>query len=160
MAMAGEGEQLGYLENLVAELRISEKATFLGVRNDLPDLFSAADSVLMPSLNEGFPRTAIEAMAAGKPVIATGVGGTPEAIVDGETGILVPPKDIEAMASALVELVGDPELQSQLGAAGRERAMQNYSVENYVTRLDTLYRQLLGSADSPTPVTTTRNPQV
>ena len=160
MAMAGEGEQLGYLENLVAELRISEKATFLGVRNDLPDLFSAADSVLMPSLNEGFPRTAIEAMAAGKPVIATGVGGTPEAIVDGETGILVPPKDIEAMASALVELVGDPELQSRLGAAGREHAMQNYSVENYVTRLDTLYRQLLGSANSPTPATTTRNPQV
>ena len=59
-----------------------------------------------------------------------------------------------------LELVGDPELQSRLGAAGRERAMQNYSVENYVTRLDTLYRQLLGSADSPTPVTTTRNPQV
>jgi glycosyltransferase involved in cell wall biosynthesis len=160
MAMAGEGEQLGYLDNLATELEISEKVTFLGVRNDLPDLFAAADSVLMPSLNEGFPRTAIEAMAAGKPVIATGVGGTPEAIVDGETGILVPPKDVEAMAEALVKLVGDPELQARLGAAGRVRAIQNYSVDNYVARLDGLYRQLLGLKHSPNPVPTTRNPQV
>ncbi|MDP6666525.1 MAG: glycosyltransferase [Dehalococcoidia bacterium] len=160
LAMAGEGEQLGYLQDLATKLELGEKVTFLGVRNDLPDLFAAADSVLMPSLNEGFPRTAIEAMAAGKPVIATAVGGTPEAIVDGKTGILVPPKDIEAMVGALVELAGDPELQTRLGAAGRERAMQNYSVENYVARLDGLYRQLLGIANTPTPTSTTRNPQV
>ncbi|MCH7970056.1 MAG: glycosyltransferase [Chloroflexi bacterium] len=160
MALAGEGEQLGYLRNLANELGISECISFLGVRNDLPDLFSAADSVLMPSLNEGFPRTAIEAMAAGKPVIATRVGGTPEAIVEGETGILVPSADIDAMASALVKLVGDRGLQSRLGKAGRRRAEQNYPVDNYVARLDGLYRQLLGISESPPSVATTQDSQV
>jgi glycosyltransferase involved in cell wall biosynthesis len=153
MALAGEGEQLDYLKNLAKELGITENVTFLGVRNDLPDLLAAADSVLMPSLNEGFPRTAIEAMAAGKPIIATRVGGTPEAIVDGETGILVPSKDIPAMASALTTLVGDRELQSHLGTAGRERTENNYSVENYVARLDGLYRQLLGNENPSSPQT-------
>lgn len=144
MALAGEGDQLNYLKQLANEFKVNDKVTFLGVRNDLPDLLSAADSVLMPSLNEGFPRTAIEAMAASKPIIATNVGGTPEAIIDGETGILVPSKDIESMTSALINLVNDPELQTRLGTAGRKRAVQNYSVENYVSRLDGLYRQLLG----------------
>ena len=160
MALAGEGEQLGYLRNLANELGISERISFLGVRNDLPDLFSAADSVLMPSLNEGFPRTAIEAMAAGKPVIATRVGGTHEAIVEGETGILVPSADIDAMESALVKLVGDRGLQSRLGKAGRRRAEQNYPVDNYVARLDGLYRQLLGISESPPSVATTQDSQV
>ena len=149
MALAGEGDQLNYLKQLANEFKVNDKVTFLGVRNDLPDLLSAADSVLMPSLNEGFPRTAIEAMAASKPIIATNVGGTPEAIIDGETGILVPSKDIESMTSALINLVNDPELQTRLGTAGRKRAVQNYSVENYVSRLDGLYRQLL-SIENPT----------
>jgi len=143
-ALAGEGEQRTYLQTLTSELGIDDNVSFLGVRNDLPDLLSAADIVLLPSLNEGFPRTAIEAMAAGKPVIATRVGGSPEAIADGKTGILVPSKDIDAMSSALVKLAGDAELQARLGAAGRLRAEQNYSVDNYVSRLDGLYQQLLG----------------
>ena len=161
MALAGEGEQLAYLKNLVKELGITKKITFLGVRNDLPDLLAAADSVLMPSLNEGFPRTAIEAMAAAKPIIATRVGGTPEAIIDDETGILIPSKDIEAMTNAIVNLVGDKELQSRLGTAGRKRAEQNYSVENYVARLDGLYRQLLGIENPSTPqIITSQDSQI
>ena len=111
MVLAGEGEQLDYLKNIANELNVSEHVSFLGVRNDLPDLLAAADSVLMPSLNEGFPRTAIEAMAAGKPIIATNVGGTSEAIIDGETGILVPAKNIEVMSSTLLRLVNDENLQ-------------------------------------------------
>jgi glycosyltransferase involved in cell wall biosynthesis len=129
---------------LVSKLGISEQVDFLSVRNDVPELLSAADSVLMPSLTEGFPRTAIEAMAAGKPVIATNVGGTPEAIIDGETGILVPARDSDALASAIVRLVGDSDLQARLGAAGRERAAQNYSVDKYVSRLDEMYRRYSG----------------
>ena len=143
MALAGEGEQLDYLKNIASELRISEFVTFLGIRNDLPDLLSAADSVLMPSLKEGFPRTAIEAMASGKPIIATDVGGTSEAIIDGETGILVPAQNIEVMTSALLKLVNDKNLRSKLGEAGRQRSKNNYSANNYATRLDQLYRQLL-----------------
>jgi len=155
IALAGEGEQLGDLRKLAIELGVQEAVTFLGVRNDLPDLLSAADSVLMPSLTEGFPRTAIEAMAAGKPVIATRVGGTPEAIIDDETGILVSPVDIAAMTNALVQLVGDTQLQARLGSAGRRRAEQHYSVDNYVTRLDDLYHQLLGLTKPSSQIATT-----
>jgi len=143
MVLAGEGEQLDYLKNIANELNVSEHVSFLGVRNDLPDLLAAADSVLMPSLTEGFPRTAIEAMAAGKPIIATNVGGTSEAIINGETGILVPAKNIEVMSSTLLRLVNDENLQFKLGEAGRQRSENNYSVNNYVTRLDGLYRQLM-----------------
>jgi len=148
MALAGEGEQLDHLKKIVLELKVPDHVTFLGVRNDLPSLLSAADSVLMPSLKEGFPRTAIEAMAAGKPIIATNVGGTSEAIVDGETGILVPAKNIEVMTSTILKLARDKNLQNKLGEAGRHRSRNNYSANNYVTRLDELYRQLL-SHDKP-----------
>ena len=149
LALAGEGEQFDYLENLSRELGVNENTTFLGRRTDVPDLLSAADSMLLASLNEGLPRISIEAMAAGKPVIATAVGATPEAVIDGETGILVPPKDVEAMATALIRLVDNSELQSRLGHAGRRHVERNYSVNNYVQRLDELYRQLLGNRRLP-----------
>lgn len=141
MVLAGEGDQRSILSSLVARLGISEQVEFLGVRNDVPELLNAADSVLMPSLNEGFPRTAIEAMAAGKPVIATRVGGTPEAVIDGQTGILVPSKDSEALSAAIVQLVSDTELQARFGSNCRARAEQNYSVDRYVSKLDEMYCQ-------------------
>ena len=141
MALAGEGEQRQHLENLTAELGISEKVSFLGVRNDLANVLSAADSVLMPSLTEGFPRVAIEAMASSKPVIVTRVGGTPEAIIDEQTGILVQPKDIDAMASAITRLVADPDLQSRLGSSARQRTEKHYSAASYVARLDEMYQR-------------------
>lgn len=151
MALAGEGDQSEYLQSLSRELGVGEYVSFLGVRNDVPELLTAADSILMPSLNEGFPRTAIEAMAAGKPVIATSVGGTPEAIIDGTTGILVPPMDVDAMSGAITRLVGDTDLQRRLGEAGRERAEANYSVDRYVSRLDEIYRHYSGINRSTSP---------
>ena len=160
MALAGEGEQLYNLQNLVDALGINNHVKFLGVRNDLPDLLAAADSILMPSLNEGFPRTAIEAMAAGKPIVATRVGGTPEAIIDGKTGILVPAKDIRAMAKALISLIDDPLLRDRLGTAGAELARENYSINNYVSRLDEVYCQLSGIDKSTRGGNTTEEPLV
>jgi len=160
MALAGEGEQLYNLQNLVDALGINNHVKFLGVRNDLPDLLAAADSILMPSLNEGFPRTAIEAMAAGKPIVATRVGGTPEAIIDGKTGILVPAKDIRAMAKALISLIDDPLLRNRLGTAGAELARENYSINNYVNRLDEVYCQLSGIDKSTSGGNTTEEPLV
>ena len=148
MALAGEGEQRQHLENLAAKLGISEKITFLGVRNDLANELSAADSVLMPSLTEGFPRVAIEAMASSKPVIATRVGGTPEAIIDGQSGILVPPRDIDAMANAIIRLVGDPDMQSRLGASARLRTEQHYSAASYVAHLDDMYKRWANTTKS------------
>lgn len=152
MVLAGEGDQRNFLESMVRERGLSAQIKFLGVRTDVPELLSAADSVLMPSLTEGLPRTAIEAMAAGKPVIATNVGGTSEAVIDDETGILVPVKDSDSLAAAIVRLVGDAELQVRLGRAGRKRAEQNYSADRYVAQLDDMYRrftsnQVDGSSD-------------
>ena len=144
LALAGEGDQRSYLEMLAKELGINEFVMFLGLRKDVSELLSAADSVLIPSLNEGFPRSAIEAMAAAKPLVATNVGGTPEAIIDGVTGLLVPPEDSDALSDAIIRLVGDLDLQIRLGTAGRERVEQNYSAEQYVARLDEMYRQYFG----------------
>jgi len=144
LMIAGEGEQFDFLVNLARDLGVSEKTTFLGRRSDVPDLLAAADSMLLASLNEGLPRISIEAMAAGRPVIATDVGATSEVVIDDETGILVQPKDVEAAAGALVRLIDDDGLRTRLGETGRQHVEQNYSVDNYVARLDGLYQQLLG----------------
>ncbi len=141
LALAGEGEQRAELVNLVIELNIQEKVSFLGARRDLPDVLSAADSVLMPSLTEGFPRVAIEAMAAAKPVIATRVGGVPEAVVHNETGILVESRDVDAMTNAIIETSRDTERQAAFGRKARARVEQLYSAESYVTRLDEMYQR-------------------
>jgi glycosyltransferase involved in cell wall biosynthesis len=156
LALAGEGEQRGFLIELASHLGITEKVTFLGVRNDLADVMSAADSILMPSLAEGFPRVALEAMASSKPVIATRVGGTPEAIIHEETGILVDSKDIDAMAAAIVKLSSDPNLQTQLGAAARQRVEQRHSITGFVARLDELYQRRASSNKQQTSVSKTQ----
>jgi len=144
LALAGEGDQRKELESLSTELRIENNVKFLGARIDLPNVLSACDSVIMPSLSEGFPRVAIEAMAASKPIIATRVGGTPEAIIHNQTGILVPSKDIEAMADAIVNVANNSELATRLGDAARERTEQHYSASKYVARLDEMYSRLAG----------------
>lgn len=144
LALAGEGDQRSYLESLCEELGIRDRVEFLGPRNDLPNVLSACDSVIMPSLTEGFPRVAIEAMASSKPVIATRVGGTPEAIIHDKSGILVPAKDIEAMADTIVNIANNSEVATRLGKAARERTEQHYSASKYVTRLDEMYTRLAG----------------
>ena len=141
LALAGDGEQRDYLENLAYDLGISKRATFLGERSDLPDVLSAADSVLMPSLREGFPRVAIEAMAASKPVIATKVCAIAEAIIHDNSGILVVSRDVPAMSTAINHLTGDSDLQARLGANARTRVENRYSAELYVARLDEMYSQ-------------------
>ena len=148
LLIAGEGEQFEFLVNLAQSLGITENVTFIGRRNDIPDLLAASDSMLLASLNEGLPRIGIEAMAAGKPVIATDVGGTSEVVINNETGILVQPKDIATTAAKLIGLIDDSELCTRLGEVGRRRVQQNYSVDNYVDRLDGLYHRLLGVTDS------------
>ena len=144
LALAGEGDQRKQLEALSAELGIENNVKFLGARKDLPNVLSACDSVIMPSLTEGFPRVAIEAMASSKPVIATSVGGVPEAIIDGQSGILVPSKNIEAMTDALISVSTNSELAERLGVAARQRTEQRFAASNYVARLDEMYRRLAG----------------
>jgi len=155
LALAGEGDQQTELESLSTKLGIENNVKFLGARTDLPIVLSACDSVIMPSLAEGFPRVAIEAMASSKPVIATRVGGTPEAIIHNLSGILVPSKNVEAMANAIVNVANNPELASKLGSTARVRTEQHYSASNYLTRLDDMYTRLSILSNQDSKVTPT-----
>jgi glycosyltransferase involved in cell wall biosynthesis len=116
------------LEALAAELGVRERVVFAGYRDDVPALLAAADVFVLPSFVEGLPLTVLEAMAAARPVVASRVGGTPEAVVHGETGVLVPPGDVEALAGALNELLADPERARRLGEAGKQRVKERFSV--------------------------------
>ena len=133
---AGGAYRLG-LEGEARQLGLTGRVRFLGRRDDVPALLAAADALVLPSWIEGLPLVVLEAMAAGVPVVASSVGGTPEAVVDGETGLLVPPRDVEALADALDELLGDPERARRLGQAGRRRAREHFDA-------DTPARQILG----------------
>ena len=141
LIIAGDGEERENLEGLARSLSVHEKTTFLGVRSDLPGLLRESDAFLLPSLNEGFPRVAVEALAIGCPVVATNVGGTPEIVIDGHTGILVESKNSGQMAVALKRVIEDSELSSKLVTQGRENTVK-YGIDSYVRSLDTLYTEL------------------
>ena len=115
------------LEARAAELGVRDRVVFTGYRDDVPALLAAAAVFVLPSSAEGLPLTVLEAMAAGRPVVATRVGGTPEAVVDGETGLLVPAGDVAALARALDGLLADPERASRMGEAGRGRVAERFS---------------------------------
>lgn len=127
---------------------------FLGARNDVATLLGASDLAVLPSHEEGFANAVIEGMAAGLPVLATDVGGNPEAVVDGETGFIVPPHDPSALGAAVLRLARDPSLRAAFGRAGRQRAEQHFTLEACITAYDELYRRLLAgemAASLPSP---------
>jgi glycosyltransferase involved in cell wall biosynthesis len=116
---------------------------FAGHRTDVPEILQALDIFVLPSNWEGLPNAVLEAMAAGLPVVATRVGGVPEVVVEGQTGILVPPRDPNALADALLTLLRDPNLRRRMGQAGRQRVQEYFSVDQMVSKTETLYEQLL-----------------
>ena len=111
-----------------------QRIKFLGYRTDIPELFSAADIFTLPSHREGMPRSIIEAMMAGLPVVATDIRGSREEVVPDETGLLVPVGDAEALAAALTRLSGEPVLRRRLGEAGRARALALYDEAQVIDR--------------------------
>lgn len=140
------GRDAGTLEACkarVRELGLDNTVLFLGSRTDVPDLLRACDLFVHPSHEEGFSNAILEAMAAGRPVVACNVGGNPEAIEDGETGLLVPLRRSEALAEAMVRLLRDPELRRAMEEKGRERATERFSVERMVREFETLYDSLM-----------------
>jgi glycosyltransferase involved in cell wall biosynthesis len=141
------GRDSGTVEATKARVRergIERSVRFVGSRTDVPDLLRASDLFVHPSREEGFSNAILEAMAAGLPVVACDVGGNPEAIVDGETGRLVPPRNAVAFASAVAELLADPEKRKAMGEAGRHRATERFSLDRMVGEMESLYETLAG----------------
>jgi len=137
--LAGDGPLRAELEQRARELGVASRCLFLGERADVPDLLAAADLFLLPSLWEGLPLSVLEAMAAGRPVVATAIGGTDEAVTDGVTGLLVPPRDPAAIAAAIARLRDDPGLAERLAAAGRARVEREFSSRATAERIMRIY---------------------
>ncbi len=143
VVIAGDGDLRAELVAQTRALGVEGRVTFLGTRRDPLDLLRASDVFVMPSVVEGMSNALLEAMALGLPVVATEVGGTPEVVVDGETGFLVPPADPERLAAALAKVLLAPELGRELGAAGRRRIQERHRVEHMVRAVERLYDDLL-----------------
>lgn len=114
-----------------------------GHRRDIPDLLAALDIVVSASLRESLPLSILEAMAAGKPIVATRVGGLPEAVADGQTGLLVAPAQPRPLAEAITELALDPELRQKFGAAGRQRVAAHFSLKEIASRIEEIFRRVI-----------------
>lgn len=140
----GEGVLRSDLERRVGELGLAGRVRLPGFRTDLDALIGAADVVVLPSLTEGLPNVALEASAAGVPVVATAVGGTPEVIADRETGLLVPPNDPAALAAKVGGLLRDQEARSRMGAAGRARMQEHFTFEAQAAGYLRLFESLAG----------------
>jgi glycosyltransferase involved in cell wall biosynthesis len=141
--LAGDGPERPACEAIANELGISRRVRFLGTRHDVPALLAAADLLVHPSLEEGFCNAIVEAMAAGLPVVATSVGGNPEAVVDGETGYLVPPRDAAALAEAITRVWSRADGGRAMGQAGSARARTEFDVGRMVSAYETVYANLL-----------------
>jgi glycosyltransferase involved in cell wall biosynthesis len=146
LVLVGEGELRGDLEDLARRLGLAERVRFTGWRDDVPELLSASDLFVLPSHNEGLGLVLVEAMAKRLPAVATAVGGVPEVVSDGETGILVPPRAPDELARAIGELAADAERRTRMGEAGYGRAVERFSVESTVRRTEEIYREVLGAS--------------
>jgi glycosyltransferase involved in cell wall biosynthesis len=138
--IAGQGSIRGALQSEIALVRCTERAKLLGRIDDARELLWASDVLAMPSLKEGLGVGALEAMASALPVIASDVGGLREVVEDDRSGIIVPPANPKAIASAIARLVESDELRLQMGAAARARVVENYSMDKMAARTLALYR--------------------
>ena len=139
--LVGDGHLRGGLEALVASLGLSQVFTFAGDRSDVASILASTDLFVLPSLFEGMPMSVLEAMAAGRAVVATDVAGTQDTVVSGQTGLLVPPEDPEALAGAIVELLLDAEKRQAFGWNGRRHVEQNFSAGLMGERYRALFRE-------------------
>nr|MBA2741815.1 glycosyltransferase [Actinomycetota bacterium] len=143
VCMVGDGPDREHLEQLAHELGIARVCYFAGYQPDVGSFYRLFDAFLLPSVNEGTPVSAIEALATSTPVVANRVGGVPDVVRDAVDGFLVEAGDVEGAAERLELLARDPALRAQLGNSGRERVRARYSVARLVDDVDRLYRALL-----------------
>jgi glycosyltransferase involved in cell wall biosynthesis len=140
LIVVGEGPLEVQLRELVLNAGLAQLVVFTGFRLDIPDLLAAADAFVLPSLNEGLPQSMMEAMAAGRAVIATSVGGVPELIEHEVTGLLVPICDPQALAGAIIRLIENPMLCEMLETNAHAVAHSHFGVEHMIECYNTLYQ--------------------
>lgn len=150
LLLVGDGSDRARLEELAHGRGLAKSVLFLGYQEDVGRWYAACDAVVLTSANEGTPVTLIEALAAGRPVVATNVGGVADVVEDGVSGLLVRPRDTHAIAERLALLAADPARRAAMGAHGRRRALERYAVSRLVDDIDALYRSLLASVSDTT----------
>jgi glycosyltransferase involved in cell wall biosynthesis len=141
--IAGAGPCSGELSALAESLGVDRNVRFHGEVRDVPALLRGASMLVLPSLTEGLPLTVLEAMACGLPVVATRVGGTPEAVIGGETGLLVEAGRPDMLADAMERVAHDPEMARRMGAAGHQRIVEHFDVRTMLSRYESLYESVL-----------------
>ena len=150
LLLVGDGDDRERLEQRAHDLGLARSCLFLGYQEDVAPWYAICDAVVLTSASEGTPVTIIEALAAGRPVVATKVGGVPDVVDEGETGFLVRPHDTHALAERLEILAGDPVRRRAMGDLGRARMLERYAVERLVDDVDALYRELLATTSATT----------
>lgn len=143
LLLAGDGPERNRLERQAIGLGIGDSVTFLGGIDDVPGLLSTAHLAVHSSHSEGLSNTVLEAMAEGLPVVATNVGGTPEMISDGRTGLLVPPNDARSLAAKVKQLLDRPDFRAQLGSAALEVVRERFNVDRITTQYEHIYESVL-----------------
>jgi glycosyltransferase involved in cell wall biosynthesis len=144
LLLVGRGSLQAETETLARSLGLSDAVRFLGVRQDVPEIMTAADGFVLSSAWEGMPMVLLEAAAAGLPIVATRVGGNHEVVREQVSGYLVPPQEANALALAMLRLVGLPEAQRRsMGAAGREHVRTHYGLQSVAERWEELYQEVL-----------------
>jgi glycosyltransferase involved in cell wall biosynthesis len=151
-SLVGDGPDRPAVERELERLGLGGRVTLQGTRDDVPELLASSHVFVLSSHSEALPVSLLEAMAAGLPVVATQVGGVPELVVDGETGLLVPAGDPPGLAAALQRMVDDPALRARLGAAGRARVEEHFRLDMFLeAHLDLYRRALAGRLPLPAP---------
>ena len=144
--LVGDGELRSELEARARRLGLESRVHFTGWRDDVADVLALSDVFVLPSQSEGFGRVLVEAMAMGRAIVATAVGGVPDVVLAGRTGLLVQPADPVALADAVRALLDDPARAARLGAAGRARAESSFSLGAHVHAVERVYDEVLARA--------------
>jgi glycosyltransferase involved in cell wall biosynthesis len=143
--VVGEGPDREQLELLVDELKIRNNVFMLGRRDDMPSVYASLDIMVSASRREGLPMAILEGMASSRPVVATAVGAVPDVVVDGRTGVLVPPENVEALASEIVTLLNNRTQRENLGAAAKRLIEEEFSAERMTTDYLRIYEQAIAT---------------
>jgi len=139
----GEGGEAAYLRKITADMGLGDQVRFLGLVENAAQILPHIDILVLPSLWEGMPHVVLEAMAAGRPVVASKIEGIDELVVDGKTGLLFSPGDPRSLAAALLKLITNRELARNMGDAAREHVMKSFQLKKTVQATVHLYQELL-----------------